>query len=90
MYHTIRPFYYWPGMKREIAEYVSRYVVCQQIKAEMKKPCGLLQPLLVPQWKWEDITMDLVLPRTWNGYDGIWVIVDRLIDPAHFLLVREN
>ncbi|XP_068331433.1 uncharacterized protein [Pyrus communis] len=71
MYHTIRPFYYWPGMKREIAEYVSRYVVCQQVKAKSKRPFGLLQPLPVPQWKWEDITMDFVykLPYTQNVYD---------------------
>ncbi|CAN6677618.1 unnamed protein product [Malus baccata var. baccata] len=75
MYHTIRPFYYWPGMKREIAEYVSRCAICQQVKAERKKPFGLMQPLPVPQWKWEDITMDFVykLPRARSGYDGIWV-----------------
>ncbi|CAN6698087.1 unnamed protein product [Malus baccata var. baccata] len=83
MYHTIRPFYYWLGVKREIAEYV---------KVERKKPFGLMQPLLVPQWKWEDITMDFVykLPRTRNGYDGIWVIVDRLTKSAHFIPVREK
>ncbi|KAM2086275.1 hypothetical protein ACFX1R_023827 [Malus domestica] len=51
MYHTIRPFYYWPGMKREIAEYVSRCIICQQVKAERKKPFGRMQPLPVPQWK---------------------------------------
>ncbi|KAB2631036.1 S ribonuclease [Pyrus ussuriensis x Pyrus communis] len=87
MYHTIRPFYYWPGMKREIAEYVSRCAVCQQVKAERKKPFGLLQPLPVPEWKWENITMDFVykLPRTQNGFDGIWVIVDRLTKSAHFI-----
>ncbi|XP_068332837.1 uncharacterized protein [Pyrus communis] len=48
MYHTIRPFYYSPGMKREIAEFVSRCAICQQVKAERKKPFGLMQPLLVP------------------------------------------
>ena len=86
MYHTIRPFYYWPSMKREIAGYTSHCAVCQQVKAETKKPFGLLQPLLVPQWKWEDITMDFMykLPRTRNGYDGIWVIVDRFTKSAHF------
>ena len=47
-YHTIRPFYYWPGMKREIAEYVSRCAICQQVKVERKKPFGLMQPLPVP------------------------------------------
>ncbi|KAB2625910.1 S ribonuclease [Pyrus ussuriensis x Pyrus communis] len=92
IYHTIRPFYYWPGMKREIAEYVSRCAVCQQVKAERKKPFGLLQPLPVPEWKWENITMDFVykLPRTQNGFDGIWVIVDRLTKSAHFIPVREK
>ncbi|KAB2617300.1 S ribonuclease [Pyrus ussuriensis x Pyrus communis] len=92
MYHTIRPFYYWPGMKREIAKYVSRCVVCQQVKAERKKPFGLLQPLPIPEWKWENITMDFVykLPRTHNGFDGIWVIVDRLTKSAHFIPVREK
>ena len=92
MYHTIRPFYYWPGMKREIAEYVSRYAIFQQVKVERKKPFGLMQPLPVPQWKWEDITMDFVykLPRKKNGYDGIWVIVDRLTKSTHFIPVQEK
>ncbi|CAN6723316.1 unnamed protein product [Malus baccata var. baccata] len=74
MYHTIRPFYYWPDMKRKIAEYVSRCIVCQQVKTERKKPFGRMQPLPVPQWKWENITMDFVyeLPRTQNAFDGVW------------------
>ncbi|KAM2138219.1 hypothetical protein ACFX1Q_010296 [Malus domestica] len=92
MYHTIRPFYYWSGMKREIAEYVSRCIVCQQVKAERKKPFGRMQPLPVPQWKWENITMDFLykLPRTQNGFDGVWVVVDRLTKSAHFIPVREK
>ncbi|CAN6716946.1 unnamed protein product [Malus baccata var. baccata] len=92
MYHTIRPFYYSPGMKREIAEYVSRCIVCQQVKAERKKPFGRMQPLPVPLWKWENITMDFMykLPRTQNGFDGVWVIVDRLTKSAHFIPVREK
>ena len=92
MNHTIRPFYYWPGMKREIAEYVSRCAVCQQVKAGRKKPFGLMQPFPVPHWKWENITMDFVykLPCTRNGYDGVWVIVDRLTKSAHFIPVREK
>ncbi|CAN6710987.1 unnamed protein product [Malus baccata var. baccata] len=92
VYHTIRPFYYWPGMKREIVEYVSRCIICQQVKAERKKPFGRMQPLPVPQWKWENITMDFVykLPRTQNGFDGVWVVVDRLTKSAHFIPVREK
>ncbi|XP_068336671.1 uncharacterized protein [Pyrus communis] len=92
MYHTIRPFYYWPGMKRATAEYMSRCAVCQQVKAERKKSFGLLQPFPVPEWKWENITMDFVykLPCTHNGFDGIWVIVDRLTKSTHFIQVREK
>ncbi|CAN6720908.1 unnamed protein product [Malus baccata var. baccata] len=87
MYHTIKPFDYWPGMKREITEYVSRCAICQQVKAERKKSFGLMQPLPVPQWKWENITMDFVykLPHTQNGCDGIWVVVDQLTKSVHFI-----
>ncbi|KAI5316249.1 hypothetical protein L3X38_045425 [Prunus dulcis] len=92
MYHTLREHYWWPFMKKEIAEYVRKCLVCQQVKAERQKPSGLLQPLPVPEWKWEHITMDFVfkLPRTRNKHDGVWVIVDRLTKSAHFLPVRAN
>ncbi|KAM3001256.1 hypothetical protein FF2_037573 [Malus domestica] len=92
MYHTIRPFYYWPGMKKEIVEYVSRCAICQQVKAERKKPFGLIQLFPIPQWKSKNITMDFMykLPRTQNGYDNIWVIVYRLTKLAHFIPVREK
>nr|GFC83139.1 putative reverse transcriptase domain-containing protein [Tanacetum cinerariifolium] len=52
--------YWWPGMKRDIAEYVSRCLTCSKIKAEHQKPSGLLQQPEIPEWKWEKITMDLV------------------------------
>ena len=50
---------------------------------------GYLQPLTIPVWKWEDISMDFIvgLPHTSKGYNSIWVIVDRLTKSAHFLLV---
>lgn len=74
-------------MKMEIADYVSRCLPCQQVKTEHQNPAGLLQPLSIPEWKWEHIAMDFVvgLPRTSNGNDSIWVIVDRLTKSAHFL-----
>jgi hypothetical protein len=92
MYRTLKEYYWWPNMKREIAAYVSRCLVCQQVKAERQKPSGLLQPLPIPEWKWEHITMDFVfkLPRTQGGHDGIWVIVDRLTKSAHFLPIKET
>ncbi|KAA3466062.1 integrase [Gossypium australe] len=56
----IREFYWWHGMKRDISEFVSRCLVCQQVKAEHQVPSGLLQPIMIPEWKWERITMNFV------------------------------
>ncbi|VVA31186.1 PREDICTED: retrotransposon, partial [Prunus dulcis] len=74
MYHTLREHYWWPFMKKEIAEYVRKCLICQQVKAERQKPSGLLQPLPIPEWKWEHLKMDFVfkLPRTRNKHDGVW------------------
>ncbi|GKE49592.1 putative reverse transcriptase domain-containing protein, partial [Tanacetum coccineum] len=92
MYHDLRDLYWWPGMKRDVAEYISRCLTCSKIKAEHQKPSGLLQQPEIPEWKWEKITMDLVtkLPRSSSGYDAIWVIVDRLTKSAHFLPICED
>ena len=92
MYHTLKEHYWWKGMKRDIAEFVSRCLTCQQVKFEHQKPIGLLQSLPIPQWKWERITMDFVvgLPRCRNGHDTIWVIVDRLTKSAHFLPIKNS
>ena len=92
MYRTLIEHYWWQGMKRDIVEFVSRCLVCQQIKAEHQKPSRKLNPLLIPQWKWEDIAMDFIskLPRMQSSYDSIWVIVDRLTKSAHFLLVKKT
>nr|ABB47439.2 retrotransposon protein, putative, Ty3-gypsy subclass [Oryza sativa Japonica Group] len=61
-----------------------------RVKAEHQKPAGLLQPLKIPEWKWEEIGMDFItgLPRTSSGHDSIWVIVDRLTKVAHFIPVK--
>ena len=77
-------------MKREIAQHAAICDSCQRTKAEHQKPAGLLQPLQIPQWKWEEIGMDFIvgLPRTWAGYDSIWVIVNRLTKVAHFIPVK--
>ena len=54
---------------------------CQQVKAEHQRPAGLIQPMKIPEWKWEEVGMDFIvrLPRTQSGYNSIWVIVDRLL-----------
>ena len=79
-------------MKKDVAEFVSRCLVCQQVKAEQKKPGGLLHPLEIPLWKWESVSMDFVdgLPRSRKGNTGIWVVVDRLTKSAHFIPVKSK
>jgi hypothetical protein len=90
MYQDLKKRFWWYGMKREIAEYVARCDTCQRIKVEHQRPAGLLQPLQIPQWKWDEIGMDFIvgLPRTRDGYDSIWVVVDRLTKTAHFIPVK--
>ncbi|WVZ75876.1 LOW QUALITY PROTEIN: hypothetical protein U9M48_023897 [Paspalum notatum var. saurae] len=75
-----------------IAKCVSECDVCQRVKADHLKPAGMLQPLAVPDWKWEDVHMDFIvgLPRTQKGYDSIWVIIDHLTKSAHFLPVKTH
>ena len=77
-------------MNRHIGDFVRRCLTCQQVKAEHQKPARLLQPLEVTEGKWEHVTMYFVthLPRTPQGHDAVWVIVDRLTKSAHFLVVR--
>jgi len=90
MYQDLKQQFWWTRMKREIAKYVSECDICRRVKASHLRPAGTLQPLSIPEWKWEDISMDFIvgLPRTQKGYDSIWVIVDRLTKAAHFLPVK--
>nr|GEW49382.1 putative reverse transcriptase domain-containing protein [Tanacetum cinerariifolium] len=70
MYYDLRDLYWWPSMKRDIAEYVIQCLTCSEIKAEHQKPSGLLQQPEIPEWKWKKLAMDLVtkLPRRSSGY----------------------
>ena len=77
-------------MKKEIVAYVARCDNCSRVKAVHMKTAGLLQPLPIPGWKWEEISMDFItgLPMTQQSHDSIWVIIDRLTKSAHFVLVN--
>ncbi|KAL0562064.1 hypothetical protein IC582_002514 [Cucumis melo] len=92
MYQDLKRIYWWRNMKREVAEFVSKCLVCQQVKAPRQKPAGLLQPLSIPEWKWENVSMDFItgLPRTLRGFTVIWVVVDRLTKSAHFVLGKST
>nr|GFC36596.1 putative reverse transcriptase domain-containing protein [Tanacetum cinerariifolium] len=80
MYHDLKQYFWWSGMKRDVATYVSKCLICQQVKIEHQRASGLLQQLDIPVWKWDEISMDFVtgLPQTQRRHDAIWVVVDRL------------
>jgi hypothetical protein len=90
MYHDLKNRYWWYGMKRAIAEYVALCDNCQRVKAEHQRLAGLLQPLKIAQWKWEEISMDFIvgLSTMQSGYDSIWVVIDRFSKVAHFILIK--
>ncbi|GJW12480.1 putative reverse transcriptase domain-containing protein [Tanacetum coccineum] len=92
MYQDMKKLYWWPNMKADIATYVSKCLTCAKVKAEHQRPSGLLVQPDIPQWKWDNITMDFVmkLPKSSQGYDTIWVIVDRLTKSAIFVPMRET
>ncbi|GKB15318.1 putative reverse transcriptase domain-containing protein [Tanacetum coccineum] len=92
MYYDLRDRYWWPGMKKDIAEYISKCLTCLKVKAKHQRPSGLLQQPEITVWKWEGIAMDFVtkLPTTSGGHDAIWVIMDRLTKSAHLLPMRED
>ena len=66
MYQDLRKLFWWSGMKKDIVEFVYSCLICQKSKIEHQKPCGLLQPLSIPEWTWDRISMDSisVFPRT--------------------------
>ncbi|GJS73921.1 putative reverse transcriptase domain-containing protein [Tanacetum coccineum] len=88
----LKKLYWWPNMKAIIVEYVGKCLTYSRVKAECQKPFGLLVQPEIPMWKWEKITTDFItkLPKTSNGHDTIWVIVDRLTKSAHFIPTRET
>src|SRR3954466_7480265 len=92
MYRDLRQRLSWTGMKREIAQFVAECDVCRRIKAQHQRPAGILQPLPIPEWKWDKVSMDFItgFPKTQKGNDAIFFVVDRLSKVAHFLPVRES
>jgi hypothetical protein len=87
---AVKSHYFWPGLKKEIAEYIARCMECQKVKAEHRHPAGLLQPLPISEWKWDVVTMDFItrLPRTSKQHDSIMVVVDKLTKAAHFIPLK--
>ena len=89
MYHDLCHMYWWLNMKQDITKYVMECDTCGRVKADHMRTSGFLQPLPIPVWKWEEISMDFImgLPCMSKGYNSIWIIVDHLTKSAHFLPV---
>ncbi len=83
---------WWPSIKKEITQFVSACKVCQRVKMEHQKPVRMLNPLPIPKWKWENVTMDFVvgLLIAFNRHDSISIIVDSLTKTTHFISVKAN
>ena len=93
MYKDLKESFWWNGMQADVADFVdAQCLVCQKTKIEHQRSGGTLQPLDVPQWKWDSISMDFVthLSRSTKGHDSVWVIVDRLTKCAHFLPMNQK
>nr|GEW98297.1 putative reverse transcriptase domain-containing protein [Tanacetum cinerariifolium] len=92
MYQDLKRLYWWPNMKAEIATYVSKYLTCEKVKTEYQKPSGLLVQPEIPQWKWENITMDFVtkFPKTAVEQDTIWEVVSRHRVPISIISDRDG
>jgi hypothetical protein len=90
-YRQVRERFSWKGLKEDVIRHVKECTTCQENKDEHTHPTGLLQPLPIPEHKWESISMDFItgLPRT-QGKDCIFVVVDRLTKFAHFFSIATD
>jgi len=90
MFTVVKKFYYSPNMKKEVAMFMARCLDCQQVKEECNHLGDLLQLIVIPEWKWEVISMDFIigLPRTINKHASIMVMVERLSKVAHLIPIN--
>nr|GFB64554.1 putative reverse transcriptase domain-containing protein [Tanacetum cinerariifolium] len=73
MYYDLKQYFWWSGMKRDVATFVSRCLICQRVKIEHQRASGLLQQLDIPVWKWDKISMDFVTERVIEGPEMVEV-----------------
>jgi hypothetical protein len=81
---------FWPRMKKDGVDYISRCMECQRVKVDYRHPTSLLQPLPIPEKKWEVVTIDFITKfhRKKRKHDSIMVVVDKLTKYAHFVPVK--
>ena len=87
---AVKRFYYWPNLKRDVVEFVAKHFDCQCVKVECKHPSALLQLIVIPEWKWEVISIEFITGflRIVRQHDSIMVVVDRLAKISHFIHMK--
>jgi hypothetical protein len=87
---VVRSQYFWPRMKKEVANHIAKCIECQKVKTKHKHPTGFLHPFPILEWKWEVVTVDFItkLPRIVNQHDSITVVVDKLNKETQFVSVK--
>lgn len=85
-YKRVGRSFSWPGLQKEVKDYIAHCDTCQRHHYETVLPPGLLQPLAIPEQAWSTISMDFIdgLPKS-EGKTSIWVIIDKLTKYAHFI-----
>src|SRR4051812_10726458 len=92
MYRDLRQRFWWTWMKREITQLIAECDIFRRVKEEHQTPADTLKPFPIAEWKWDKVSMDFItgFPKTYNGNDAIFVVIERHSKVAHFLLVRES
>ena len=83
--------YFWPNMKNIVAKYIARCIECQQVKVDHQHLTGILQPLIIPNWKWEVICLDFIirLLKNQKQNDSIIIVVDRISKGTHLYMLKQ-
>ena len=89
-YQDVKGSYWWNNMKWDIARFMEQCSTSQQVKAKHQRLARMLKPLLIPKWKWDEVTIDFILglPKAPTRENSIWVVVDRLTKSVHFIPVK--
>ena len=92
MIKTLRKQLFWPKLTAYLVEYLYKCLECQQVKVENQHPTHLLQPLPIPKWKWEVISLDFIIgfPLTQKQHYSVMVVVDKLIKSPHFIPLKST
>ena len=92
MNQDLKISYWWSRMKIDFSKFVTKCMVCPKVKAEYQVRSGLLQPIKIPKWKWDRITINFVVRLLVTGrkHDLVWVMIDQLTKSGHFLPMRTD